>query len=158
ELLVSVMGMGADRAVDVAETLGDRQHVGVAPDPGGDGDDARQPGRLGAADDGIELAREVGKIEMAVAVDQGRFRQVARLGGAVWRHVGSDAGAQGAPAYSPRGSTARPATRFDLQTAGGKTSLEGERAYAYGRVDHFSVAGRSRSPYRRRPSKQVHGV
>ena len=70
ELLVGVVRMGADRAIDVGKALGDREQLGVALDPRRDGDDAGDAGCLRARDHGIELAGEVRKIEMAVAVDQ----------------------------------------------------------------------------------------
>ncbi len=72
QLLVRVMRMGADRAVDVRKALGDGEHLGVPFDPRRDGDDTRDAGRLRARNHGIELAGEIGKIEMAVAVDQHR--------------------------------------------------------------------------------------
>jgi hypothetical protein len=43
-------------------------------DPRRDGNDARNAGRLRARNHGIELAGEIGKVEMAVAVDQRRLR------------------------------------------------------------------------------------
>src|SRR5262252_7225507 len=70
QLLVRMMRMRADRAVDIWKTLGDGEHLGVALDPRRDGDDARDAGRARARDHSIELAGEIGKIEMAVAVDQ----------------------------------------------------------------------------------------
>ncbi len=70
ELLVGVVRVGADRAIDLGKALGDGEQLGVPLDPGRDGDDAPDAGRLRARDHGIELAREVRKIEMAVAVDQ----------------------------------------------------------------------------------------
>ena len=73
QLLVRVMRMGADRAVDIGKALGDGKHLGVPFDPRRDGDDTHDPGRPRARNHGIELAGEIGKIEMAVAVDQHQF-------------------------------------------------------------------------------------
>ena len=73
QLLVRMMRMGADRAVDIRKALGDGEHLGVAFDPRRDGDDTRDAGRPRARNHGIELAGEIGKIEMAVAVDQHQF-------------------------------------------------------------------------------------
>ena len=70
ELLVGVVRMGADRAVHVGKALGDGEHLGVPPDPRRDRDDAADAGRLRARHHGVELAGEIGKIEMAMAVDQ----------------------------------------------------------------------------------------
>ena len=70
ELLVGMVRMGADRAVDLREALGDGEHLGMPLDPRRDGDDARDAGRLRARHHGLVLAGEIGKIEMAMAVDQ----------------------------------------------------------------------------------------
>ena len=70
ELLMGIVRMGANGAIDLGKVLGDGEHLGMPLDARRDGNDARDPGRLRARDDGIELACEVGKIEMAVAVDQ----------------------------------------------------------------------------------------
>src|SRR5713226_5589152 len=70
ELLVGMVRMGADRAIDLRKALGDGDDLGVALDPGRDGDDAPDAHRLRARHHGVELAGEIGKIEMAVAVDQ----------------------------------------------------------------------------------------
>ena len=70
ELLVGVVRMGADRAVNVGKALGDGEHLGMPLDPRGNRDDAADAGRLRARHHGIELARKVGEIEMTMAVDQ----------------------------------------------------------------------------------------
>ena len=64
------MRMGADRAIDVGKTLGDREQAVQPLYPRRDRDDAADPGGLGARDDGVEIVGEIGKIEMAVAVDE----------------------------------------------------------------------------------------
>src|SRR5262249_26264719 len=88
ELLVRVMRMGADRAVVIGKALGDGEHLGVAFDLGRDGDDARNAGRPRARNDGIELTGEIGKIEMAMAVDQCQRRRETLVFCNVLRHVG----------------------------------------------------------------------
>src|SRR5260370_12969361 len=88
QLLVRVMRMGADRAVDIGKALGDGEHLGVPFDPRRDGDDPRDAGRLRARNHGIELAGEIGKIEMAVAVDQCQSRPETSVFYSVLRHVG----------------------------------------------------------------------
>ena len=70
QLLMGVVRMGADRAEHVGKALGDRQHLGVARNPGRDRDHAGDAGRAGAVDHAVELGGEIGKIEMAMAVDQ----------------------------------------------------------------------------------------
>src|SRR5262249_35524120 len=85
QLLVRMMRMGADRAVDVRKALGDGEHLGVAFDPRRDGDDARDAGRPRARNDGIELTGKIGKIEMAVAVDQRQSRRQVWVFGGVGR-------------------------------------------------------------------------
>ena len=68
--LVGVMRMGADRAIDVRKSLGDREQPGKPPHPRRDRDDAADAGGLGARDDAVEIVGEIRKIEMAVAVDE----------------------------------------------------------------------------------------
>jgi hypothetical protein len=70
ELLVRLVRMRSDRAEYVVVSLRDGDEITVTLDPGRDGDDTPYPGRAGAANDGVELAAEVGEIEMAVTVDQ----------------------------------------------------------------------------------------
>jgi hypothetical protein len=86
ELLLRVVRMGADRAIDVGKALGDGEHLRVPLDAGRDSDDARNAGGACARDDAVEFAGKVGKIEVAVAVDQhvrkgeflGSCREMAR--------------------------------------------------------------------------------
>ena len=87
KLLVRVMRMGADRTVDVRKALGDGEHLGMAFDPRRDGDHARDAGRPRARNDGIELTGKIGKIEMAVAVDQCQSRRQMTVFCSIWRHV-----------------------------------------------------------------------
>ena len=68
--LVGVMRMGADRAIDVRKALGDGKQPGKPLHPRRDGDDAADAGGLGARDDAVEILGEIGKVEMAVAVDE----------------------------------------------------------------------------------------
>ncbi len=70
EFLMGMMRMRAHRAVHVRKTFGDREHLIMPLDPGRDRDHAGDAGRLGAGYDRVELGRKVGKIEVAVAVDQ----------------------------------------------------------------------------------------
>ena len=70
EFLVGVVRMGADRAKHVRKTLGDRHHLAVPRDARRDRDQAADIGLARAADDGVKLGGKIGKIEMAVAVDQ----------------------------------------------------------------------------------------
>jgi hypothetical protein len=70
ELLVSVVWMGPHRAIDLGKALGDAEHLGVPLDPHRDGDDAPNAGGAGARDDGVEFAGKIGKVEVAMAVDQ----------------------------------------------------------------------------------------
>ena len=52
---VGMMRMGADRAIDVRESLGDGEQPVEPPHPGRDGDDAADAGGLGARDGGAEI-------------------------------------------------------------------------------------------------------
>ena len=70
ELFMRVMGMRAERAVDVGKALGDAEHLGMSFDSRRDGHDARNAGCLRAGNHGVELVGKIGEIEMAVAVDQ----------------------------------------------------------------------------------------
>src|SRR5262249_7830209 len=70
ELLVSIVWMRADRAEHVGIAFGDGTKVVTAFDPRRDRDHAPYPGRARSSNDGVELAAEVGEIEMAVTVNQ----------------------------------------------------------------------------------------
>lgn len=71
-LLARIVWVGADRAVDIVVGLGDRQHLVELAHPGRDRDHHADAGGLGARDDGVEFLGEIRKIEMAVAVDDGK--------------------------------------------------------------------------------------
>ena len=75
-LLVGLMRMSADRAINLGIARGDRQQRIEAANTGGDGDDAPYPGRPRTRDDAVEVVGELGKIEMAMAVDKHRGLQV----------------------------------------------------------------------------------
>jgi hypothetical protein len=74
ELLMGVMGMGPDRAIDLRKSLGDREHFSMPPYPGRDGDDTGDAGCPRACNHGLDLLRKVRKIEVTVAIDQARYR------------------------------------------------------------------------------------
>ena len=65
-----MMRMGADRAIDVGKSLGDGEKPAEPLHPGRDGDDAADPRRLGARDDGVEILGEIRKVEVAMAVNE----------------------------------------------------------------------------------------
>ncbi len=70
ELFMGVMRMRADRAKHVGKALGDREQVRLALDPRRNRHHALDAGGAGARHHGIELGGEIGKIEMAMAVDE----------------------------------------------------------------------------------------
>jgi hypothetical protein len=65
-----IMRMGADGTENVGKTLGNRQHFRVTGNARRDRNQARNAGIARASDYGIELVGKIGKIEMAMAVDQ----------------------------------------------------------------------------------------
>ena len=65
--------MGADRAKDIGEAVGDRQQFIVTAHARGDRDHPPDAGTTGAANHGVELVGKIGKIEMAMAVNQHGF-------------------------------------------------------------------------------------
>src|SRR3979411_1864868 len=67
---IGMMRMGADRAIDVRKSLRDRQQGAETPHPRRDGDEPPNACRRSPRDDGVEIIGEIGKIEMAVAVDK----------------------------------------------------------------------------------------
>src|SRR6476646_8441399 len=71
-LLRRVMRMSADRAEYVTMRLDDLKQIGESPHPGGDGEHEADPCALGAREHGLALRGEIGKIEMAVTIDQHR--------------------------------------------------------------------------------------
>ncbi len=81
--LVGVMRMGADRAIDVREAIDDGKQPAKLPHPGRDGDDAPDAGGRGPRDDGVEIVGEIGKIEMAMAVNEHRVPTVQAAVGSI---------------------------------------------------------------------------
>jgi hypothetical protein len=69
-LLVRVMRMRADRAVDARKARRDVEQPVEPAHAGRDRDDADNAGGLGAPNDGVEVAGEVREVEVTVAVDQ----------------------------------------------------------------------------------------
>ncbi len=65
-----MMRMGADGAIDLGMRLGDAEHLVEAPHPRRDGDHQADACGLGAREHRLALRRQVGEIEMAVAIDQ----------------------------------------------------------------------------------------
>jgi hypothetical protein len=70
ELLVGAVRMGADRTVDVRESLRDCNEIVVLLHLRGDCHHPADAGVAGAPDNSVEVAGEIRKIEMAMAVDQ----------------------------------------------------------------------------------------
>jgi hypothetical protein len=70
---VGVMRMGADRTIDVRKPLGDLDQFGKPPHPRRDGDHASNAGGSGPRHDAIEVVGEIGKVQMAMAIDQHRL-------------------------------------------------------------------------------------
>src|SRR5271170_1255064 len=63
-------GMGHDRAPDRGGGLGDRAHLVELAEPRADRQQGPDPGRPRAGDNRFALGPEIGKVEMAVAVDE----------------------------------------------------------------------------------------
>src|SRR4029078_8318691 len=72
--LIGGFGRGAARAIDVRKSLGDGKQSGEPLHPGRDCDDAADPGALGAPDNGVEIIGEIGKVAMAMPIDEHGFR------------------------------------------------------------------------------------
>ena len=70
ELFMGVMRMRADRAEHVGKALGDGEQFRLALHSRGNRDHALDPGGAGARDHGVKLRGKIGKIEMAMAVDE----------------------------------------------------------------------------------------
>ena len=86
EFFMGVMRVRADRAKHVRKALGDGEQVRLALDARGNRHHALDAGGTGARHDGVELGGEIGKIEMAVAVDEHVFvfgYWAARLSGSI---------------------------------------------------------------------------
>ena len=87
---IRVVRMRTDRAIDVRKSPGDLQKRAEASHPRGDRDDTPDPGRRGPRHDRFEIGGKVGKIEMAVAVDQhrlGPLKPLLRCNGEIPRQV-----------------------------------------------------------------------
>ena len=78
ELLVRLVGMRADRAINVGVALGDGEDLGQAPDARRDRHDHADPRRLGAPDHGLAVLRELREIEVAVVIDEHQPRPCLR--------------------------------------------------------------------------------
>ncbi len=65
-----LVGMDADAAPDIGIALGHGAHALELADLGADGQHQPDSGRAGAGQGAIEIGREIGKIEVAVGVDQ----------------------------------------------------------------------------------------
>ena len=72
--------MRADGEEDVVVPLGDFNHLGGLRDLGADGDHPLDADGARALDDRVEVAGEVGEIEMAMAVDEGHAAFSAKRG------------------------------------------------------------------------------
>ncbi len=82
EFLMGIMWVRADRAIDVGKALGDGQHLIVSAHAGRNRDHPLHTCRPRPTDDGVQLGGKIGKIEMAMAVDQHfLFYCAARLSG-----------------------------------------------------------------------------
>ena len=73
-LFVGLMRVCTDGAIDLGKSLRDRQQSAQAPHPCRDGEDASDIRGCGTRDDAIEVVREIGKVEMAVAIDKHLFK------------------------------------------------------------------------------------
>ena len=70
KLLVRMMRMRSDRAEDVRKPFSDRKHIAMASHARRNRDHANESGVTGARNDAVELSLEIGKVEMAVAIDE----------------------------------------------------------------------------------------
>ena len=73
ELFMGVVRMGANRAEDIGEALGDGEELRLTSDARGNRDHALDPCGARARDHGVKLRGKIGKIEMAMAVDEHVF-------------------------------------------------------------------------------------
>ena len=78
-LLLGLVRMDADRAPDVAVALGDGAHLVELVEPRADRQHAGDAGGAGARQHAGLVGRELGEVEMAVAVDQHQLAAFARL-------------------------------------------------------------------------------
>ena len=77
------MRMGADRAIDVRKSLGDREQCAEPPHPRRDGDDAPDAGGRRPRHDAVEVVGKIGKIEMAMAVDEHGYQPLHAAVGSI---------------------------------------------------------------------------
>src|SRR5262245_42357475 len=73
QLLVGVVRMGADRAQHVVVRLGDLQECAKPADARRDRHEHADARRLGTADHAVKIVSEVGKVEVAVVIDEHRL-------------------------------------------------------------------------------------
>jgi hypothetical protein len=71
--------MGTDGAIDIRKAFGNGEHLAVSFHPSRDGYHAGDPGCARARTQGVELAGEIWKIEMTVAIDQHQACALASL-------------------------------------------------------------------------------
>src|SRR5262249_23698264 len=74
-LLLRIMRMRAQRAVDFRKSLGDCENLGMLFDARGYGHERTNAGRACARHDAVELAGKIGKVEMTMAIDQRQSRR-----------------------------------------------------------------------------------
>src|SRR5207248_1451011 len=111
--------MHTDRAPDIGMRFGNRAHRRKLVEPRANRHHRADPGGTGALDDSLALWREVGEIEMAMAVDQqlrrsplpprhsaGRSRAAPEAPGPRARHRKDRR--SGAPPLAPRADRAAP--------------------------------------------------
>ena len=78
ELLMCIMRMSAERAVNIRKAVRYRKHFGLPPNARRDRNHTLDTGGAGARHHRIELIGKIREIEMAMAVDQ-HWRSIARL-------------------------------------------------------------------------------
>ena len=96
-LLLGLVRMDADRAPDIAVALGDGAHLVELVEPGADGQHAGHAGGAGARQHAGLVARELGEVEMAVAVDQHQLAAPLSPLGPARRSAGTRPAAPAAP-------------------------------------------------------------
>src|SRR3954471_1650957 len=70
ELLMRMVRMGADRAIDIGKAFGDGEHLAVSPHARRNRHHAPDVRRTRTPNQGVQFAGEVGKIQMTMAIDQ----------------------------------------------------------------------------------------
>ena len=79
ELLMRMVRMGADRAIDIGKAFGDGEHLAVSLHARRNRHHAPDVRRTRTPNQGVQLAGEVGKIQMTVAIDQHQVCALASL-------------------------------------------------------------------------------